>query len=222
MKRVVVVPSILSANFCRLGEEIEAVLEAGCNLIHFDVMDNHYVSNLTMGSMILKSIKESGIKVFFDVHLMASPVDSLISSFKDLNVQFITIHPESTNHLDRTIQLIKKMDCGVGLALNPSTSLHFLDYVIDKLDLILVMAVNPGFGGQKFLKYVLKKIQQVRSLIDNSQKNILLSVDGGISLSNVVSVIRSGADCVVVGSAIFHSDDYLKTIRKLKGIIIDN
>ncbi|VFP83835.1 ribulose-phosphate 3-epimerase [Buchnera aphidicola] len=220
MKKFLIVPSILSANFCYLGREIKTMIRAGCNLIHFDVMDNHYVPNLTMGPILLKSIKENKIPALFDVHLMASPVDSLIPLFFDLNVKFITIHPESTIHLDKTIRLIKNIGCRVGIALNPATSLHYLDYIINDLDLILIMTVNPGFGGQVFLSYILKKIQHVRYLINKNKKNIILSVDGGINLSNIVSIIQSGADYLVIGSTIFHSKDYLKTIQDLKNIVI--
>ncbi|VFP78347.1 Ribulose-phosphate 3-epimerase [Buchnera aphidicola (Cinara cuneomaculata)] len=220
MNKFLIIPSILSANFCYLGHDIKTMIRAGCDLIHFDVMDNHYVPNLTMGPCILKSIKDNKIKVLFDVHLMASPVDSLIPLFFNLNVKFITIHPESTNHLDKTIQLIKKIGCSVGIALNPATSLHHLDYIIEKIDLILIMSVNPGFGGQIFLSYILKKIQHVRYLINKKKKSIILSVDGGINLSNIVKIIQSGADYVVIGSTIFHSQDYLKTIKALKDIAI--
>ncbi|VFP79354.1 ribulose-phosphate 3-epimerase [Buchnera aphidicola] len=220
MKNFLIVPSILSANFCNLENDIRKVLHAGCNLIHFDVMDNHYVPNLTMGPIILQSIKNNKIPVQIDVHLMASPVDSLISLFYNLNVKFITIHPETTNHLDKTIRIIKNIGCGVGIALNPATSLNFLDYVIDELDLILVMAVNPGFGGQCFLKHILKKIKYIRYLINKKKRNILLSVDGGINLSNFSSVIHSGADILVIGSAIFHSNDCVQAIEDFKNILI--
>ncbi|VAX76847.1 ribulose-phosphate 3-epimerase [Buchnera aphidicola] len=216
MKKFLIVPSLLSANFCYLGKEIKKVIHAGCNLIHFDLMDYHYVPNLTFGPMILQSIKNNGIHVQFDVHLMASPVDSLILLFSDLNVKFITIHPETTKHLDRSIQLIKQIGCKVGIALNPATSLSYLEYIIDEIDLVLVMAVNPGFGGQVFLKYIIKKIRKVRSLIDRRKNDILLSVDGGINFSNVVQILRSGADILVIGSAIFHSSNYLKTIQRFK------
>ncbi|VFP81258.1 Ribulose-phosphate 3-epimerase [Buchnera aphidicola (Cinara kochiana kochiana)] len=220
MKKFLIVPSILSANFCHLGREIKTMMHAGCNLIHFDVMDNHYVPNLTMGPMILESIKKNKIQVLFDVHLMASPVDSLIPLFYDLNVKFITVHPESTIHLDKTIQLIKKIGCGVGIALNPATSLHYLDYIMGDVDLILIMTVNPGFGGQTFLPYILKKIQQVRYLIDKNKKSVILSVDGGINLSNIVQIIQSGADYIVIGSALFHSQNYLQAIQDFKDIVV--
>ncbi|VFP81636.1 ribulose-phosphate 3-epimerase [Buchnera aphidicola] len=220
MKKFLIVPSILSANFCNLENDIRKVLHAGCNLIHFDVMDNHYVPNLTMGPIILQSIKDNKIPVQIDVHLMASPVDSLISLFSNLNVKFITIHPETTNHLDKTIRLIKNIGCGVGIALNPATSLNFLDYILDELDLILVMTVNPGFGGQFFLKHILKKIKYIRYLINKRKRNILLSVDGGINLSNFSSVIHSGADILVIGSAIFNSHDCIQTIEDFKNILI--
>lgn len=219
MKNFLIVPSLLSANFCILKKEINNVVEAGCRLIHFDVMDNHYVPNLTFGSLILKSIKNNNINVEFDVHLMVSNVDSLIPAFADLNVKFITIHPETTNHLDKTIRLIKEIGCGVGIALNPSTPLSCLNYVVQELDVILVMSVNPGFGGQMFLGHTLKKIQHVRKLINEKKKNVLLSVDGGINQLNIGNVIRFGADVVVIGSAIFHSDNYVKAIHNLKNII---
>ncbi|VFP88757.1 Ribulose-phosphate 3-epimerase [Buchnera aphidicola (Cinara piceae)] len=220
MKKFLIVPSILSANFCNLESDIRKILCAGCNLIHFDVMDNHYVPNLTMGPIILQSIKDNKIPVQIDVHLMASPVDSLIFLFSNLNVKFITIHPETTNHLDKTIRLIKKIGCGVGIAINPATPLNCLDYIFDELDLILVMTVNPGFGGQIFLKHILKKIKYIRYLINKRKRSILLSVDGGINLSNFSSVINAGADIVVIGSAIFDSNDYVQTIQDFKKIFI--
>ncbi|WP_075434150.1 ribulose-phosphate 3-epimerase [Buchnera aphidicola] len=220
MKNFLLVPSILSANFCNLGQEIQLILQAGCDLIHFDVMDNHYVPNFTMGPMILRSIQDNGIQVFFDVHLMASPVDAILSLFSNLNIKFITIHPETTNHLDKTIRLIKQMGYGAGVALNPSTPLTCLDYIMEELDLILVMAVNPGFGGQCFLTHIFKKIRHVRRLINQSNKSILLSVDGGINIFNVADIIKAGADVVVVGSSIFKSSDYVHTIQNFKNAVL--
>ncbi|ABJ90805.1 ribulose-phosphate 3-epimerase [Buchnera aphidicola] len=218
MKKFLIIPSILSADFCYLGNELHKLLRAGCQLIHFDLMDNHYVPNFTIGPMILKSVKNNNIPVFFDVPLMASSGDSLIPLFADLNVKFITIHPETTNPLPRTIPLIKKIGCNVGLALNPSTSLNCLDYIIKELDLILVMAVNPGFGGQVFLKNTFKKIKPIRYLINKKKSNILLSVDGGVNQSNILKIIDSGADYLVIGSAIFNFKNYLKTIKNFQNI----
>ncbi|BBI01412.1 ribulose-phosphate 3-epimerase [Buchnera aphidicola (Nipponaphis monzeni)] len=216
MKKFLILPSILSADFSKLGEEITKVLQAGGDIIHFDVMDNHYVPNLTIGPMVLKSIKDYNINVQIDVHLMTSPVDNLIPIFADNGANFITFHPESTNHVDRTLALIKHYGCKAGLALNPSTPLNILDYVMDKLDVILLMSVNPGFSCQLFIPSILEKIKKVRKRIDNSMYNILLEVDGGIKISNIGSIAIAGADAFVIGSEIFKSISYYKTIKKIR------
>ncbi|WP_343188181.1 ribulose-phosphate 3-epimerase [Buchnera aphidicola (Ceratoglyphina bambusae)] len=219
MKKFFIVPSILSANFACLKDEIECVLNSGADFIHFDIMDNHYVSNLTFGPLILESLKNSNIKFNADIHLMTEKVDSLIPSFANNNAKFITFHPESTNHIDKTISLIKSFGCKAGLAINPSTSLHHLDYTINKLDLILVMSVNPGFGKQKFLDYVLKKIEKIRKLIDKKKLNIILEVDGGIKKDNIINILNAGANSFVIGSEIFSSKNYKKTIYNIRKII---
>lgn len=216
MKKLWLAPSILSANFAQLGKDIEDVLKAGSDMIHFDVMDNHYVSNLTIGPVVLKSLRNYQIKSIIDVHLMVTDVHNLIVEFSKLEVDIITFHPESTNHVDRTIQLIKDLGCKVGLAINPSTPLNILDYVLEKIDLVLLMSVNPGFSGQKFIPYILKKINQVRRLIDSSGKNILLEVDGGITVDNISSIAHAGADVFVIGSAIFNSSNYNLTIKNFR------
>ncbi|QCI23490.1 ribulose-phosphate 3-epimerase [Buchnera aphidicola] len=209
-------PSILSADFSRLGDEIRNVLEAGGDIIHFDVMDNHYVPNLTFGPMVLKSIRNYGITSIIDVHLMVSPVDDLIVQFSDAGADFITIHPESTNHLHRSLNLIKSCGCKVGLGINPATSLNILEYVMDQLDIILLMSVNPGFSGQNFIPSTFKKLLQVRKLIDNSHKNVLLEVDGGINLDNLKEIASFGVNIFVVGSAIFKAKNYKKIINDMR------
>ncbi|BGI51591.1 MAG: ribulose-phosphate 3-epimerase [Buchnera aphidicola (Ceratovacuna japonica)] len=219
MKKISIVPSILSANFSNLGDEIKDVIKYGADLIHFDVMDNNYVPNLTFGPVVLKSLKKNGIKFDTDVHLMTNMVDTLIPSFAIERVKFITFHPESTIHIDKTISLIKSFGCKVGLAINPSTSLNCLDYTIDKLDLILIMSVNPGFAKQKFLTYVLKKIEKVRDLIEKNNLNIILEVDGGIKKNNIVDLLNAGANSLVIGSEIFCSKSYKDTIYEIREII---
>ncbi|XBC38136.1 MAG: ribulose-phosphate 3-epimerase [Buchnera aphidicola (Floraphis choui)] len=219
MKTVWLAPSILSANFSKLGEEIKHVLEAGSDIIHFDVMDNHYVPNLTFGPMVLKSIRGYGIKSIIDVHIMASPVDDLIIQFSEAGADFITIHPDSTNHLDRSLSLIKSCGCKVGLGINPATTLNILEYVIDKLDMILLMSVNPGFSGQKFIPTIFKKLSQTRKLIDDSKRNILLEVDGGITLNNLQKIALYGVNIFVIGSAIFQSKNYKETIKNMRDVL---
>ncbi|XBC42767.1 MAG: ribulose-phosphate 3-epimerase [Buchnera aphidicola (Kaburagia rhusicola ensigallis)] len=216
MKTIWLAPSILSANFVRLGEEITSVLGAGGDIIHFDVMDNHYVPNLTFGPMVLKSIRNNGITSIIDVHIMADPVDELIIQFSKAGANFITIHPESTNHLDRSLNLIRNCGCKVGLAINPSTTLDVLEYVMDKLDMIVVMSVNPGFSGQQFIPIIFKKLLEVRKLIDNSHRNILLEIDGGINLSNIKKVASHGVNVFVLGSVIFSSKNYTQIIKDLR------
>ncbi|XBC37620.1 MAG: ribulose-phosphate 3-epimerase [Buchnera aphidicola (Meitanaphis elongallis)] len=219
MKSFWLAPSILSANFARLGEDIKNVLEAGGDIIHFDVMDNHYVPNLTFGPMVLKSIRNYGITSVIDVHLMVAPVDDLIVKFSEAGANFITIHPESTNHLDRSLNLIKNCGCKVGLGINPATTLNILEHVMDKLDIILLMSVNPGFSGQQFIPTMYKKLLQARKLIDDSRLNILLEVDGGINLKNFKKVASCGVDIFVIGSSIFLSKNYKKTIEDMRRIL---
>jgi len=211
-----IAPSILSANFACLGEEVEQVLAAGADIIHFDVMDNHYVPNLTMGSMVCEALRKYGITAPIDVHLMVAPVDSMICQFIDAGATYITFHPEASDHIDRSLQLIKAGGCQAGLVFNPATPLHYLDYVMDKLDMILLMSVNPGFGGQSFIPSTLDKLKQVRQRIDNSGLSIQLEVDGGVNLKNIGEIARAGADTFVAGSAIFNTDDYAATIAGMR------
>ncbi len=215
-KKYIIAPSILSADFARLGEEIKDVVNAGADFIHFDVMDNHYVPNLTFGPMVCQAIKPYVGNALIDVHLMVSPVDELIHSFAKAGADIIVFHPDATVHLDRSISLIKSYGLKAGLAFNPATSLNYLDYVLDKLDLILLMSVNPGFGGQTFIPGVLDKIAKLRKIIDNSGRNIILEVDGGIKIDNVGQIAKSGADAFVAGSAIFNTPDYTTTINAIR------
>jgi ribulose-phosphate 3-epimerase len=210
-----IAPSILSADFARLGEEVKAVERAGADLIHFDVMDNHYVPNLTVGPLVCAALRPH-VKLPLDVHLMVTPVDSLVASFAKAGASIISFHPEATEHVDRTIALIKENGCKAGLVLNPATPLSYLDYTLDKLDLVLLMSVNPGFGGQQFISSVLPKVSEVRRRIQASGKSIWLEVDGGIKTDNIAEVARAGADTFVAGSAIFGSKDYAGTIREMR------
>lgn len=212
----VIAPSILSANFARLGEETRAVLAAGADWIHFDVMDNHYVPNLTIGPMVCAALRKEGIDAMIDVHLMITPVDSLVLPFAEAGANMISFHPEATLHVHRTIQLIKSAGCQVGLALNPATPLEYLHDVLPELDMVLLMSVNPGFGGQQFIPHVMEKIKRVREMIDAQRKPIRLEVDGGISSKNIKSIHEAGADTFVAGSAIFGSGDYEKTIADMR------
>ena len=210
-----IAPSILSADFARLGAEVDAVLAAGADIIHFDVMDNHYVPNLTLGPMVCKALRNYGITAPMDVHLMVEPVDDLIVQFADAGATFITFHPEASRHVDRSLQLIKDKGCKAGLVLNPASSLDNIKYVMDKLDMLLLMSVNPGFGGQKFIPYVLDKLREARTLIDASGLPIRLEVDGGVGVNNIRAVAEAGADTFVSGSAIFNSPDYAATIAQM-------
>ncbi|MCA6971676.1 ribulose-phosphate 3-epimerase [Pectobacterium carotovorum] len=219
MKPFLIAPSILSADFARLGEDTANVLAAGADVVHFDVMDNHYVPNLTIGPLVLKSLRDYGITAPIDVHLMVKPVDRIIPDFANAGASFITFHPEATDHLDRSLQLIKDHGCKAGLVFNPATPLSYLDYVMDKLDIILLMSVNPGFGGQSFIPSTLDKLRQVRRLIDDSGYDIRLEVDGGVKVENIGAIAESGADMFVAGSAIFGHPDYRAVIDQMRSEI---
>ncbi len=216
MKDFLIAPSILSADFARLGEEVSAVLDAGADVIHFDVMDNHYVPNLTIGPMVCSALRKYQITAPIDVHLMISPVDEMILEFAKAGASYISFHPEATAHVDRSLQLIRDQGCKSGLVFNPGTPVDCLEYLIDKIDVILLMSVNPGFGGQKFLPSTLKKLVNVRRIIDDAGLPIRLEVDGGIGVANIRKVADAGADMFVAGSAIFNSNDYSATIRAMR------
>ena len=212
----VIAPSILSADFARLGDEVNKVLDAGADWVHFDVMDNHYVPNLTVGPLVCKALREHGIKAPIDVHLMAEPVDDLVALFAEAGADAISFHPEATRHVDRTIQLIHDAGCRAGLALNPVTPLNWLDDTLDDLDLVLMMSVNPGFGGQQFISNVLDRIRRVRERIDATDYNIRLQVDGGVKSGNIADISAAGADTFVAGSAIFSAESYREVIQTMR------
>jgi ribulose-phosphate 3-epimerase len=214
-----IAPSILSADFARLGEEVRAVLDAGADSVHFDVMDNHYVPNLTIGPLVCEALRKHGITAPIDVHLMVKPVDRIIPDFAAAGATWISFHPEASEHVDRTIGLIREHGCHPGLVLNPATPLNVLDYVLDKIDLVLLMSVNPGFGGQKFIPSALGKLQQVREMIRASGREIRLEIDGGVKVDNIGEIAAAGADTFVAGSAIFGSKDYRKTIADMRAAI---
>ena len=216
MKEFLIAPSILSADFARLGEDTAKVLAAGGDVVHFDVMDNHYVPNLTIGPMVCKALRDYGITAPIDVHLMVKPVDSIVPDFAKAGATYISFHAEASEHVDRTIQLIRECGCKPGLVFNPATPLSYLDYVIDKLDLILLMSVNPGFGGQSFIPETLKKVEEGRRRIDASGRDIRLEVDGGIKTENIAAVAQAGADMFVAGSAIFGKPDYKAVIDDMR------
>ena len=211
-----IAPSILSADFARLGEEVRAVLTAGADIVHFDVMDNHYVPNLTIGPLVCEALRKHGVTAPIDVHLMVKPVDRIIPDFAKAGATWITFHPEASEHVDRTIGLIREVGCKPGLVFNPATPLTWLDHVLDKIDMVLLMAVNPGFGGQSFIPSALPKIALVRDLIDRSGREIRLEVDGGVKVDNIAAVAAAGADTFVAGSAIFGAKDYRATIDAMR------
>lgn len=216
MQPYLLAPSILSADFARLGDDVAKVLQAGADVVHFDVMDNHYVPNLTMGPMVCKALRNYGITAPIDVHLMVEPVDSLVPQFAEAGASIITFHPEASHHVDRTLQLIKNHGCQAGLVFNPATPLSYLDYVLDKVDVVLLMSVNPGFGGQKFIPATLDKLSAARSIIDNSELPIRLEIDGGVNVDNIADIASAGADMFVAGSAIFNAPDYKVIIEQMR------
>jgi ribulose-phosphate 3-epimerase len=215
----IIAPSILSANFARLGEDVDAVLAAGAGWVHFDVMDNHYVPNLTIGPLVCEALRKHGVTAPIDVHLMVKPVDRIVPDFAKAGASVISFHPEASEHIDRTIQLIKSNGCQAGLVFNPATPLSYLDYVLDKLDLVLIMSVNPGFGGQSFIPSALDKLRRVREMIDASGRPIRLEIDGGVKPSNIGEIARAGADTFVAGSAVFNEPDYAAVIAAMQGAI---
>ena len=214
-----IAPSILSADFARLGEDVKAVLDAGADIVHFDVMDNHFVPNLTIGPMICDALRNYGIEAPIDVHLMVEPVDRIIPDFAKAGATYITFHPEASRHIDRSLALIREQGCKSGLVFNPATPLDCLEYVMDKVDMVLLMSVNPGFGGQKFIPSALDKLRQARKLIDDSGLDIRLEIDGGVKVDNIGEIAAAGADTFVAGSAIFGSEDYAATIAAMKASI---
>ena len=219
MNEPLIAPSILSADFARLGEEVDAVLEAGADIVHFDVMDNHYVPNLTIGPMVCKALRTYGIEAPIDVHLMVEPVDRLIGDFAEAGASFITFHPDASTHVDRSLQMIRDAGCKAGLVFNPHVGLDALTYVLDKLDMVLLMSVNPGFGGQSFIPATLGKLREARAIIDASGRDIRLEIDGGVGPANIGEIAAAGADTFVAGSAIFGRDDYAAVISEMRAAI---
>ena len=216
MTDYLIAPSILAADFARLGEEVDNVLEAGADVVHFDVMDNHYVPNLTIGPMVCKALRKHGVTAPIDVHLMVQPVDDLIRMFADAGASYITFHPEASQHVDRSLQLVRDLGCKAGLVLNPATNLDAINWVMDRLDMLLLMSVNPGFGGQKFIPSTLDKLKQARKIIDDSGYDIRLEVDGGVGVANIQEIAAAGADTFVAGSAIFSQSSYKEVIDKMR------
>lgn len=216
MSEFIIAPSILSADFARLGEEVDQVIAAGADWVHFDVMDNHYVPNLTIGPMVCKALRNHGVNAPIDVHLMVSPVDRLIGDFVEAGASMITFHPEGSEHIDRSLQLIKNAGLKAGLVFNPATPLHHLDYVMDRIDMILIMSVNPGFGGQSFIPSALDKLREARQRIEASGRDIRLEVDGGVKVDNIREIAQAGADAFVAGSAIFNAPDYAGVIQDMR------
>ncbi|MCZ6499866.1 MAG: ribulose-phosphate 3-epimerase [Gammaproteobacteria bacterium] len=216
MSDYLIAPSILSADFARLGEEVDAVLSAGADIVHFDVMDNHFVPNLTIGPTICKALRKHGVTAPIDVHLMVEPVDRIIPDFAKAGASYITFHPEASAHVDRSLQLIRGLDCKSGLVFNPATPLNWLEYSLDKIDMVLIMSVNPGFGGQSFIPSALDKLRKAREIIDASGFDIRLEIDGGVKVDNIAKIAAAGADTFVAGSAIFGTDDYPATITAMR------
>ena len=219
MADYLIAPSILSADFARLGEEVDNVLAAGADIVHFDVMDNHYVPNLTIGPLVCDALRKHGVTAPIDVHLMVKPVDRIIPDFAKAGATYITFHPEASEHVDRSLQLVRDCGCKCGLVFNPATPLDYLKYAIDKVDMVLLMSVNPGFGGQSFIEYVIDKLKEARDIIDRSGRDIRLEVDGGVKIDNIGKIAAAGADTFVAGSAIFGTDDYKATIDAMRGEI---
>jgi ribulose-phosphate 3-epimerase len=216
MKDFLIAPSILSADFARLGEEVDTVLAAGADIVHFDVMDNHYVPNLTIGPLVCEALRKHGVTADIDVHLMIKPVDRIVPDFAKAGASYITFHPEASEHVDRTLQMIREEGCKSGLVFNPATPLDVLKYVIDKVDMVLLMSVNPGFGGQSFIASALDKLREARKIIDDSGRDIRLEIDGGVKVDNIRAIAEAGADTFVAGSAIFNTDDYKATIDAMR------
>lgn len=219
MRDALIAPSILAADFARLGEEVDAVLDAGADMVHFDVMDNHYVPNLTIGPLVCASLRDYGIDAPIDVHLMVKPVDRIIADFAEAGATYITFHPEATEHVDRSLQLVCDSGCKPGLVFNPATPLDLLSHVMDKIDMVLIMSVNPGFGGQSFIPGALDKLRAARELIDASGRDIRLEIDGGVKVDNIAAIAAAGADTFVAGSAIFGADDYRAAIDAMREAI---